>query len=345
MGPEDRTRDERVHDVPGRVRRPARARLPGRLDAAQVPPRAIDDLHAMLKAHGDWMDLGAADEQKDAKPGTVEAWGRDPSNPVGGWYGLRKGYRGRFGDVHAAAARGPRARRADARRQGTTGCGPRASGECRRARDRPRARAAAHRARPSASRTHRGAPGGVPRGRPIEAAVGRRGLGDRASRSRSSSSSPWDGTLVRPGAARRSDAARVVGAAADGAAPRRSARHGDAVTGPDATVAGHAGAERRRSDAAPRRCSTGYLWPIAQRPDHERLRSGRPSSFSRDGESFHDGIDVASFCGARITAAHDGVVLGAGRRTQASWAGSATSPRSARSSMRRKPGARRRSPW
>ena len=58
---------------------------------------AIDDLHAMLKVHGDWMDLGAADEQKDAKPGTVEAWGRDPSNPVGGWYGLRKGYRGRFG--------------------------------------------------------------------------------------------------------------------------------------------------------------------------------------------------------------------------------------------------------
>jgi len=59
--------------------------------------RAIDDLHAWLQAQGDWVDLGAADEQKDAKPGTVEAWGRDPSNPVGGWYGLRKGYRGRFG--------------------------------------------------------------------------------------------------------------------------------------------------------------------------------------------------------------------------------------------------------
>jgi len=59
--------------------------------------RAIDDLHAMLKQHGGWMDLGAADEQKDAKLGTVEAWGRDASNPVGGWYGLRKGYRGRFG--------------------------------------------------------------------------------------------------------------------------------------------------------------------------------------------------------------------------------------------------------
>ena len=59
--------------------------------------RAIDDLHAMLVEHGDWMALGAADEQKDAASGTVEAWGRSPENPVGGWYGLRKGYRGRFG--------------------------------------------------------------------------------------------------------------------------------------------------------------------------------------------------------------------------------------------------------
>lgn len=58
---------------------------------------AIEDLHAMLKEHGDWMDLGAADEKKDAKDGTVEAWGRAEGNPVGGWYGLRKGYRGRFG--------------------------------------------------------------------------------------------------------------------------------------------------------------------------------------------------------------------------------------------------------
>ena len=59
--------------------------------------RAIDDLHAMLKAHGDWMDLGAADEQKPAAAGTVEAWARSADNPVGGWYGTRKGYRGRFG--------------------------------------------------------------------------------------------------------------------------------------------------------------------------------------------------------------------------------------------------------
>jgi hypothetical protein len=59
--------------------------------------RAIDDLHRMLLAHGDWMPLGAADEQKPAAAGTVEAWGRSETNPVGGWYGLRKGYRGRFG--------------------------------------------------------------------------------------------------------------------------------------------------------------------------------------------------------------------------------------------------------
>jgi hypothetical protein len=59
--------------------------------------RAIDDLHAWLKEQGDWVPLGAADEQKDAADGTVEAFGRDTKNPVGGWYGLRKGYRGRFG--------------------------------------------------------------------------------------------------------------------------------------------------------------------------------------------------------------------------------------------------------
>lgn len=57
----------------------------------------LNDLHAMLKKHGDWMDLGGADEQKPAKEGTVEAWGRSEKNPVKGWYGLKKGLRGRFG--------------------------------------------------------------------------------------------------------------------------------------------------------------------------------------------------------------------------------------------------------
>ncbi len=59
--------------------------------------RCLDDLHAMLKKSGDWVLLGSADEQKPAAPDTVEAWGRAGSNPVKGWYGLKKGLRGRFG--------------------------------------------------------------------------------------------------------------------------------------------------------------------------------------------------------------------------------------------------------
>jgi hypothetical protein len=59
--------------------------------------RALDDLHAWLAAQGDWVLLGGADEQKPAAEGTVEAWGRSEGNPVGGWYGQKKGLRGRFG--------------------------------------------------------------------------------------------------------------------------------------------------------------------------------------------------------------------------------------------------------
>jgi hypothetical protein len=59
--------------------------------------RILTDLQTMLKKHGDWMELGSADEQKPAKEGTVEAWGRSEKNPVGGWYGLKKGLRGRVG--------------------------------------------------------------------------------------------------------------------------------------------------------------------------------------------------------------------------------------------------------
>ena len=58
--------------------------------------RGIEDAHAMLRAHGDWMPLGNADEGKPVKDGTLEAWARDSGNPAGGYYGLRKGYRGRF---------------------------------------------------------------------------------------------------------------------------------------------------------------------------------------------------------------------------------------------------------
>jgi hypothetical protein len=57
---------------------------------------AIDDLYAMLKKHGDWMALGGTDEQKPAAEGTVEAWARSSKNPVKGWYGLKRGLRGRF---------------------------------------------------------------------------------------------------------------------------------------------------------------------------------------------------------------------------------------------------------
>lgn len=60
--------------------------------------QCIDDLHAMLHERDDWVPLGNADEQKSAAEGTVEAWGRHPDNPVGGWYGLKKGLRGRFGN-------------------------------------------------------------------------------------------------------------------------------------------------------------------------------------------------------------------------------------------------------
>jgi hypothetical protein len=59
--------------------------------------RCLTDLHAMLKKHGDWMDLGSKDEKQDTVEGTVEHWGRSPKNPVGGWYGLKKNFRGRFG--------------------------------------------------------------------------------------------------------------------------------------------------------------------------------------------------------------------------------------------------------
>ncbi|MCI4335927.1 MAG: hypothetical protein L3K17_01840 [Thermoplasmata archaeon] len=62
----------------------------------QYQLRCLEDLRAMLQRHGDWMALGSADEQKPASPGTVEAWARSADNPIGGWYGMKKGLRGRF---------------------------------------------------------------------------------------------------------------------------------------------------------------------------------------------------------------------------------------------------------
>lgn len=77
------------HDPPALVVQVGKTRLSYDL-------HCIDDLHAMLTAHGDWMLLGSADEGKPAKEGSVEAWARSDQNPLGGYYGLRKGYRGRF---------------------------------------------------------------------------------------------------------------------------------------------------------------------------------------------------------------------------------------------------------
>ena len=78
--------------------------MPSRLDRTnsnpwqlKTPPGTSE--YTMLKKAGDWVELGGADEQQPAKEGTVEAWGRSPNNPIGGWYGLKKGLRGRFG-VH-----------------------------------------------------------------------------------------------------------------------------------------------------------------------------------------------------------------------------------------------------
>ena len=80
---------EEAADPPALVVQVGSTRLSYRLDG-------IAAAHAMLKAHGDWMELGNADEGKPTQPGTLEDWARSPDNPAGGYFGLRKGYRGRF---------------------------------------------------------------------------------------------------------------------------------------------------------------------------------------------------------------------------------------------------------
>jgi hypothetical protein len=81
---------EPEHDTPALVVQVGKTQLRYHL-------RCIEDLRAMLQERGDWVALGGADEQKPAPEGSVEAWGRSPDNPVAGWYGLKKGLRGRFG--------------------------------------------------------------------------------------------------------------------------------------------------------------------------------------------------------------------------------------------------------
>ena len=96
--------------------------------------RCIDDLHAMLKERGEWVPLGNADEQKEAQDGTVEAWGRSTDNPVGGWYGMKKGLRGRFGNYARRSSRSWVWLRSS-RAPGTTRCGLCSSLERRSGRD------------------------------------------------------------------------------------------------------------------------------------------------------------------------------------------------------------------
>ena len=84
--------------------------------------RAIEDLHAWLKAQGDWVPLGGADEQKPAPEGTVEAWGRSEANPVGGWYGTRRRASRPVRRLPAAAARGARASSSSSTTRRTTAC-------------------------------------------------------------------------------------------------------------------------------------------------------------------------------------------------------------------------------
>jgi hypothetical protein len=97
LAPDHGTRLVAVHDAPDREADPPALVCQVGSTTLRYHLSAIKDLHGWLVQQGDWVDLGAADEKKGPAPGTVEAWGRAADNPVGGWYGLRKGYRGRFG--------------------------------------------------------------------------------------------------------------------------------------------------------------------------------------------------------------------------------------------------------
>ncbi len=144
---------------------------------------------------------------------------------------------------------------------------------------------------------------------------------------------PWDGLGSSSAPASTAAAAattRLVPVAVATAAPASIGPHGDGVTGPEpsvgATPAPSDDAGPSAEDPLPAPLLDGYQWPLRSARITNGYGSGRPSSFSLDGKPFHDGIDIASFCGARITAAHDGVVLGAGRRTQGllGWVGDLT---------------------
>jgi murein DD-endopeptidase MepM/ murein hydrolase activator NlpD len=147
---------------------------------------------------------------------------------------------------------------------------------------------------------------------------------------------PWTGILGSWGEPRQSGpsgappgATPGLVAAASGM-PASIGPHGDRVTGPEASIAvtpaPSVNAPPASAQPLPAPLLEGYAWPLRNARITNGFGAGRPSSFRLDGEPFHDGIDIASFCGARITAAHDGVVLGAGRRTQGlmGWIGDLT---------------------
>jgi hypothetical protein len=98
LDPEDATRQVRVHRLQGPEADPPALVVPVGKTELRYHLRAIDDLQAMLAAEGDWVALGSTDEGKEPPPDSVESWARAGDNPVGGWYGLKKGLRGRFGN-------------------------------------------------------------------------------------------------------------------------------------------------------------------------------------------------------------------------------------------------------
>jgi len=89
------------------------------------------------------------------------------------------------------------------------------------------------------------------------------------------------------------------------------------LTAPDARLALPGG-------APPISGLSGYRWPL---PKGRLTQDYGPTTVASrvvNGQPFHDGIDLATFCGDRIVAAHDGVVLAASRHFDdvIGWVGS-----------------------
>ena len=141
---------------------------------------------------------------------------------------------------------------------------------------------------------------------------------------------PWEGLIGSPNGEVATDAvagvtARPAPVAASTSAPATIGPHGDVVTGPEPTTAPSAAPSTNPTTGpeAPEPILPGYQWPTTHARITNGYGAGRASSFLLNGEPFHDGIDIASFCGAPIVASHAGVVLGAGRHNEAllGWVG------------------------